>query len=94
MIDSSRRTPSGSLDGALSRSLLEQIGAGALLYAFALPALCFILWPVVPTQYLIPWAIILALTAIARTAIARLEQQERRSKQPMFLGCAAARALC
>ena len=71
MIDSSRRIPPGSLDGALSRCLLEQIGAGALLYAFALPALCFILWPVVPTQYLIPWAIILALTAIARTAIAR-----------------------
>ncbi len=69
MIDSSQPAFASSLDNALTRSLLAQIGAGALLYAFALPAICFILWSVVAPEYLFPWATLLALTAIARTAI-------------------------
>ena len=69
MLDTSRSACTSSLDDALTRSLLEQVGAGALLYAFALPAICFILWPMVLPQYLVPWATVLALAAIARTAI-------------------------
>jgi len=69
MIDSSRPAFASSLDNAITRSLLEQVGAGALLYAFALPAIGFILWPMVSLQYLVPWATVLALTAIARGII-------------------------
>ena len=69
MIDSSRPAFASSLDNAIIRSLLEQVGAGALLYAFALPAIGFILWPMVSLQYLVPWATVLALTAIARGII-------------------------
>ena len=43
MTDQPRPAIARSLENALTRSLLEQIRAGALLYAFALPAICFVL---------------------------------------------------